>query len=173
MGRPKQLVLYRGLTLLERVHAAVEPHVARVVLLGDGPVPPDCADLPRLADASESAGPLAGMLAALRWAPQAAWLIAACDLPYLEPSAVRWLLAQRSPSYQAVVPRNPAGLAEPLLAVYEPGARELVADLLARGRRAPRELADYAQVHTPTLPPHLARAWRGVNSPAELDELQA
>lgn len=171
MGKPKQLLAYEGVTFVERVRAAVSPHVSRTVLLGDGSVPQSCSDLLRISDVPESRGPLAGMLAALRWAPDVAWLMAACDLPLVSSEAVCWLLEQRSPGRWAVVPKNADGRPEPLLAVYEPPARRLLEDLVARGLHAPRHLADYQEVHLPSVPEHLAPAWRSVNTPRELDGL--
>jgi molybdopterin-guanine dinucleotide biosynthesis protein A len=172
MGQPKQLLDYDGATFIERVRSAIEPHVARIVLLGEGAVPESCRGLPRLPDAPQTGGPLAGMLAALRSAPDAAWLIAACDLPRITPEAIRWLLEQRAPDRWAVLPRVAPDRAEPLLAVYEPTSRPLLNDLLKRGRSAPRELASYAQVHTPTPPADLLPAWQNVNTPADFHGLE-
>jgi len=171
MGRPKQMMEHRGRTFAEIVHDALAPHTGRVVLLGAGPVPAALAGLERLPDPPGLAGPLAGLVAALRWAPDAAWILAACDLPLAGPDAIGWLLHQRLPGVRAVLPSGPSGRAEPLLAVYEPNVRAMVGDLAARGVLAPRRLRGLPGVVSPAVPDHLAAAWRNVNSPRDLERL--
>lgn len=184
MGTPKQLLTVGGKTLLEQAVAALAPHVAAIAILGGGPVPEACSHLPRLADAplpegpsrvaGGGAGPLAGLLAALRWKPEAAWVFAPCDLPRIEPAAVAWLLAERRPDRDAVLARpDPDGPVHALFALYEPAARRLVEDLAAAGGRAPRLLAGLPRVAVVVPPPALAPAWQGVNSPADLAGLDA
>jgi len=167
MGRPKQLLEVNSGTMVERVAAALAASVDEVVLIGEGEIPDALARMRRLADAPEARGPLAGMLAAVRWAPSGTWIIAACDLPEIEAAAVRWLLGQRRPGRRAVVPRLPGGL-EPLLALYEPPAAELMEDLAAVGEWAPHRLAERAHVATPEPPPELRRCWFNANTPRDL-----
>ena len=200
MGEPKQLLRFRGATLLELAVAALAPHVAGVVLLGDGPVPEGVAGLPRLTDVvlprasrgaertsvtsatpaadprtsapPPGAGPLAGMLAALRWKPDAAWIFAPCDLPLIDARAVAWLVGERRPDRRVVVPRPEAGgPLHALFALYEPEARPLLEDLVAAGGRAPRLIAGHPEVAVVIPPPARAGAWRGVNTRAELATL--
>jgi len=168
MGRPKSEVRFRGQTLMERVIGALEPHVERVVQLGAAS---GGERLPRLADAADSAGPMAGLLAAMRWAPGAAWVLAACDLPLISREAVGWLLDQRAPGRWAVIPQASDRGVEPLLAVYEPQARVLLEQLARRGERAPRLIAELGPVHLPVPPRELEAAWTNVNTPDELAAL--
>ena len=191
MGEPKQLLRFRGRTLLETATAALAPHVAGLALLGAGPVPAAAAALPRLADAPlpegsggereqadaerapAGAGPLAGLLAALRWRPDAAWVFAPCDLPWIASEAVAWLLAQRAPARWAVLPRpSPDGPVHPLFALYEPAARAVLEELAAAGRRAPRFAAEHPRVAVVPVPPPLARCWRGVATRDDLAALE-
>lgn len=171
MGRPKQLIEHGGATFAEIAHAALAPHVERIVLLGDGEVPRALRDLERLPDPPGIAGPMAGLAAALRWAPRAAWLLVACDLPLLSGAAAAWLLEQRAPGRRAVLPTGPSGRVEPLVAVYEPGVRSAVDELVARGELAPRHLRGLPGVVSPEVPPELAPAFRNMNRPADLETL--
>lgn len=187
MGAPKQLLRLGGVTLLERAVAALAPHVSGVALLGDGALPEGAADLPRLADVAlrgagrdttagvappaspAGEGPLAGMLAALRWRSDVAWIFAPCDLPWVDSAAVAWLLAQRRPDRDAVLPQpEPEGPVHALFALYEPAARRLLEDLAAAGGRAPRLLAAEPRVAIVAPPADLARGWRGVNTREDL-----
>ena len=171
MGTPKHLLRAGQRTFLEHVVAALEPCVSRLVLLGSGEVPEQCRHLTRLADPPGLAGPLAGMLAAMRWNRDVAWLIAACDLPFVTPAAVAWLLEQRAPGRQAILPRLHDRGVEPLLALYEPQARPLLEELASTGIRAPHRVAEHEFVFTPAPPADLARAWQNVNTPGDLENL--
>jgi molybdopterin-guanine dinucleotide biosynthesis protein A len=120
-------------------------------------------------------GPLAGMLAAARWRPDAAWVFAPCDLPAIAPEAVAWLLGERRRGRWAVLPRTaPGAPVEPLFALYEPPAHRLLEELAAAppAGRAPRRLAGHPRVAVVTVPPALAHCWAGANTPAELAALR-
>jgi molybdopterin-guanine dinucleotide biosynthesis protein B len=163
MGRPKHLLPAGGKTWIENTVQTLSPRVQRVVLLGAGSLPPALHSLTRLPDVVGKTGPLAGMLAAMRWQPDVAWLFVACDLPWLAAEAVDWLLAQRKPGVWAILPRS--GLqqpAEPLFALYEPRSR-----LLLESVTAPAHLRNFDSVLCPQVPPALAASWKDVDTPAE------
>lgn len=172
MGRPKHLITWGGKTLLEIGVDALRGAVDRVVLIGAGDVPPQLAALDRLPDTPGLAGPLAGLLAAMRWAPGATWIIAACDMPLITSEAVAWLRSGRAPGTWALLPRlSPRGV-EPLLALYEPPIRRTIERLVLEGERAaPRWLDGLAGVSCPPPPVDLRRAWTNVNDEAELRAL--
>jgi molybdopterin-guanine dinucleotide biosynthesis protein A len=170
MGRPKQTAAYKGSTLAEAVVRSLRPHVEQVVLAGSGPVPAAIEDLVRISDAPELRGPMAGVLAALRWSPESAWLVAACDMPWISSEAVAWLLRQRHTEHWAILPRSSPGQIEALFAFYEPQALRLVESRAAAGRWGLRHLVNDERVLCPTIPEKLAGAWRSVNT---LEELRA
>jgi molybdopterin-guanine dinucleotide biosynthesis protein MobB len=172
MGRPKQLLEFEGRTLVERVVDALRPATESLVLLGTGPAPGVLEELPRLPDPPGVSGPMAGLVAALRWHPNAAWLVAACDQPMITSEALVWLLAQRGPGRWAVLPRPADGRVEPALAVYEPQALGLLERAVASGRLGPRVLAEHPKVVTPEPPTEIAGAWRSVNTPEDYEELR-
>lgn len=167
MGRAKQSLEIGGRTLAEVAVAALERHVGRVVLVGSGPVPDSLRGLERVADPAGIAGPMAGVLAVLRRVPDAAWVVAACDLPRVSPPAVRWLRGCRRRGIWAVLPRPGGGVVEPLLAVYEPRARAVVERLAAEGKWGLRRLAGLDGVSSPSPPSDLLPAWRDVNTPEQ------
>ena len=171
MGRPKHLLERGGRTWTEHLAAALSPCVAGVALLGSGELPAALAPLPCLPDVPDVRGPLAGMLAAMRWQPHAAWVIAACDLPLVDEAAVRWLLAERRPGRWAVLPGRSEEELEPLFALYEPQARALLEAVAAGDSPAPRLVAPHPKVATPAPPASLRRALANVNVPADLGGL--
>ncbi|MFQ5807139.1 MAG: molybdenum cofactor guanylyltransferase [Phycisphaerae bacterium] len=172
MGQSKSLLRQEGTTFVERVLATVRKRAVRTVLLGEGPMPPLPPEVVRLPDVPGLTGPLAGMLAAMRWAPQACWLFAACDLPMLHAEALDWLLSQRRPGRWAVLPKVVPERVEPLLALYEPEALELLENLVAQGLDSPRHIAGEPTVCTPTPPKSLQDCWTNVNTPEERRRLE-
>jgi molybdopterin-guanine dinucleotide biosynthesis protein MobB len=171
MGSPKQLLEIDGENLIDRVVAGLGHGFEEPTLLGAGQVPSSVAELRRIPDVPDVAGPLAGFLAAMRWDPEAVWLMVACDQPSITPDAVAWLLDQREPGRWAIMPRLEGGPVEPFLAVYEPQSRGLL-DALARSRSlGPWRLAEDPRVVDPRPPSGFASCWRNVNTPDDLAAL--
>ena len=169
MGTPKHLMQTGGVTWLARTAELLAARTERVVIAGEGRGPEALSGAVYLSDVPDAAGPMAGLLAAMRWAPHVSWLVAACDLPNLSQGALRWLLSTRAPGLWATLPRLPADKGvEPLLAHYDLRARGVLEDLAARGRFSPSLLAEHPKVATPTPPAHLLSAWANANSPADL-----
>jgi molybdopterin-guanine dinucleotide biosynthesis protein MobB len=168
MGRPKQLLRLGNTTWLEHIVASVQPAVRHVVLLGAGRVPPSLLALPMLPDAPDKRGPLAGMVAAMRWRPEVSWVFVACDLPRISSGAVDWLLSQRAPGAWAILPRLHGSQAvEPLFALYEFRARRIL-----ESSDAPSDLARQPNVATPEPPVDIASAWANMNTPMDVAEPQ-
>lgn len=170
MGRPKHLLPdSSGTTWLERTVDVVQPLVDGVVLSGSGNVPVSLGALPRLADIPGVAGPLTGILSAMRWQPEAAWLLLACDMPGLSTEAVTWLLAQKSLGCWGAIPQiSPERAVEPLFARYEPQCGELFEQLNLEGVRRISRIAETKRVRVVPVPVHLRSGWQNVNTPEEL-----
>lgn len=170
MGQPKALLEIDGQPLWRRVANALSPHVERVFLLGRL----DAATgegIERIADRPGVGGPLAGLLAAFDAHPESAWLLAACDLPWLEPAALSWLVAQREPGALAIVPRSSHGL-ETMLALYEPAVRPLLETIAQSDKASLQRLAGMPGIETPRPPERLLASWRDVDTPAEWKQLR-
>lgn len=125
------------------------------------------AGLPQVVDRVADAGPIAGILAALSERPHAAWLVIACDLPFLDRRTLEFLLAKRDPRRVATAYRSSHdGLPEPLCAIYEAHARPQLEQYLAGGRNCPRKFllqSDALVVEQPD-----PRSLDNVNTPDEL-----
>jgi len=169
MGRPKHRMRAGGRSWLRRTLEVLGAVCAETVVVGAGGLP---ADVPpevfRLPDVPGVRGPAAGVLAAMRWAPMVSWVPAACDLPALSAEAVAWLLATRRPGRWASLPRLPGSTrCEPLPAHYDLRCRWVLERQVCRGNLSLSALARHPKVAVPTVPPYLARAWRGANRPSE------
>jgi molybdopterin-guanine dinucleotide biosynthesis protein A len=96
---------------------------------------------PQIVDRQPGIGPIAGISAALLEQPKAAWLVLACDLPFLTERTLEHLIAHRDASKIATAYRSAHdGLPEPLCAIWEPAAREPVLAYIASGKQCPRKL---------------------------------
>lgn len=174
MGSPKGLLALQGRTLMERTHETLSEAAGRALLLGAGELPSGLIAADRLPDASDSNGPLAGMLSAFRWDPRAAWLISSVDMPLMDAAAWRWVLSQRKPGVWAVMPRR-AGSAtvEATGACYEPEIFDVAGSLARRGISRLQAFAEHPKVLTPVIPRELEKAWNNVNTPEAWQEVLA
>lgn len=98
------------------------------------------AQFPQIVDRQPGTGPIAGISAALQEHPKAAWLIVACDLPFLTRETLQHLIAHRDPQRMATAYRSAHdSLPEPLCAIWEPSAREAVLAYMQPGKQCPRK----------------------------------
>ena len=128
------------------------------------------ARFPRIVDAGEAAGPMAGILSAQGEYPGIAWLVIACDLPRLDAATLTALLAMRDPSKDVTAYLgNRDALPEPLCAVWEPSSHSVVKRHCALGdyslRRALRQLEVQAL-------PAPDEALDNVNTPEEFERMR-
>lgn len=82
-------------------------------------------------------GPLGGIMSAFH-RERCAWLVLACDLPYFDEEAARFLCAQRHRDKKATA--FISNDVEPLAAIYEPEIFVDLASAWARGERCPRKI---------------------------------
>ncbi len=168
MRTDKSTLLYLCLTQLDWVYGLVSKVCAAtfVSVRPDQRDEPTRASYPQIVDREIGVGPLAGINAALLAHPKAAWLVVACDLPFLTEDVLRTLLEQRDPSQIATAYRSAHdALPEPLCAIWEPASIELVAAQLSSGKQCPRKLLINARCKLVALPD--ARALDNVNTPEE------
>jgi molybdopterin-guanine dinucleotide biosynthesis protein MobB len=178
MGSPKQLLRFGVKTLGEIIAEtlAASPEVRRTVTLGVGLLPESLSDLTQLPDSPELAGPVAGLITAHRWAPEAAWVVSACDHPWLRPAHIQWLASQRQPGRWAVIPKQRDGHLSPTLALYEPQALEFLERVaIADCEQNARPLAVLQLPNTLVVEPPegLLDGWKNVNTPEDLHAEEA
>jgi molybdopterin-guanine dinucleotide biosynthesis protein A len=168
MQRDKAALQYRGKSQLDRAFELAARHVSRVFVsvrpsqVGD----PARAQHPMIVDSIAGEGPIVGIRSALAAHPQVAWLVLACDLPFLSDAALSQLLRERDPTAVATAYRSTHdGLPEPLCAIWEPAAAAALAAYEAEGGRCPRKFLIRQAV--PLLEPKDRRALDNVNTPEE------
>ena len=134
-------------------------------------VRPDQADqlpagLTPLPDTFLNLGPLGGILSAFQADPNAAWLVLACDLPFLTRATLEFLVTHRQPARAATALRSPWNdFPEPLVTIWEPRSYGQLLRFLSLGYSCPRKAlinSDIALLDAPA-PGEL----RNVNTPEE------
>jgi molybdopterin-guanine dinucleotide biosynthesis protein A len=168
MQRDKATLAYHGRTQLEWAVSFLKPHVQRVFVS----VRPDQVNDPirarfdQIVDTQENLGPIAGIMAAQAKYPDVAWLVLACDLPFLDDGTLETLISARQPLRLATAYRSSHDvLPEPLCAIYEPASREPIVAHVASGKNCPRKFLINSDVHLLDEPnPH---ALDNVNTPDE------
>jgi molybdopterin-guanine dinucleotide biosynthesis protein A len=149
MQRDKAALEYRpGQTQIDVAMKLLEGRVARAFLSvrSDQVQERVRAAYPQIVDQGNVQGPIAGISAAFAQHPEAAWLVLACDLPFLDARTLDALIASRAPDADATAFRSSHdGLPEPLCAIYEPRAAEKLGAHIASGSNCPRKFLIRAQ----------------------------
>ncbi len=168
MQTDKAVLEYAGQPQLTRTLTLLEPLVSNsyVSVRSDQLNDPQRNSHPCIVDQSPDAGPIGGILAALRAHRQAAWLVVACDLPFLDAATVQQLIAERDPLRLATAFRSSHdGKPEPLCAIYEPSSLPAIEAWVGSGQRCPRGFLAQAEVALLTL--RAPRALDNINTAAE------
>jgi molybdopterin-guanine dinucleotide biosynthesis protein A len=120
-----------------------------------------------LPDSFSGLGPFGGIVSAFRQDPNAAWLVVACDLPYLDKSTLDFLISRRNPSKIATsFWDSDHKFPEPLITIWEPKAYSELLYFLSLGHSCPRKVlinSDIELVDAPDI-----EALTNVNYPEEM-----
>src|SRR5579884_2157693 len=138
-GGDKSLRLLGRKPLLRHVIERLAPQAFPLAINANGD-PARFADfgLPVLPDATQDfAGPLAGVLAGLRWAasavPEARYIVtAACDTPFFPKDLVSACLAAAGGTYPAIVHARSAGRTHPVFGIWPVALADDLKQSLAR-----------------------------------------
>jgi len=168
MQRDKAALVYHGRSQLEWAVSFLQRHVQRVFVSvrPDQTKDPVRARFDQIVDTQDDLGPIAGIMAAQAQHPDVAWLVLACDLPFLDEGTLTTLIAARQPQRLATAFRSSHDvLPEPLCAIYEPASREAILTHVANGKNCPRKFLINSDVQLLDEPnPH---ALDNVNTPDE------
>jgi len=173
MQRDKATLEYNGQTQLQRAVALLQPLVSRTFLSvrTDQQQDPLRAAHQLIVDRVPDLGPLGGIHAALHAHRDAAWLVLAVDLPFLDVATLQQLIAARAPqrlgtAFRSSFDEKP----EPLCAIWEPDSREIIDAWIAADHKCPRKFMSTHDVALLTL--RNPRALDNINTSSEyLDAL--
>ena len=168
MRQDKASLQYRGKNQLDRAFELASRHAAcvfvsvRAIQTSD----PTRAQRPMIVDSVPGEGPIVGIRSALAAYPDVAWLVMACDLPFMSDAALSQLTRERDPLSLATAYRSVHdSLPEPLCAIWEPAAGAALAAYQAGGGSCPRKFLIRHAAHL--LEPGDRRALDNINTPEE------
>jgi molybdopterin-guanine dinucleotide biosynthesis protein A len=167
MGRDKAWLAYHGQPHWAYLHQLLTPLVETVYLsVRAGQIPAFPASVSCLPDKYPGIGPMGGILTAMQQDESSAWLVLACDLPWLDAPTLAELIAHRDPKASVTAFRSPVdGGIEPLVALWEPRSRAYLEQGLQAGRYSLRRALSAANVRL--IDASDPQALRNVNSPSD------
>jgi molybdopterin-guanine dinucleotide biosynthesis protein A len=168
MQRDKAALTYQGRNQLDRAVELVSRHVNPVLVSvrATQAADPTRRDRELIVDSVPGEGPMVGIRSAFAHSPEVAWLVLACDLPFLSDEVLAQLLRSRDPMRTATAYRSAHdGLPEPLCAIFEPAAAAQMAAAQDKGRDCPRKFLLGAD--TLLIDPEDPHALDNVNTPEE------
>ena len=96
--------------------------------------------LPHIFDQFTELGPLGGILSAMYKHPKSAWMVTACDLPFVDHSILEHLVQNRNPLKFATCFQGPEDqFPQPLCSIYEPKMLNRFFQFLSFGFKCPRK----------------------------------
>jgi molybdenum cofactor guanylyltransferase len=167
MGRDKAALEYHGKPQLQHTFDLAKTICmeAFVSCRADQAQHPAFDGLPQIHDRFLGFGPMGGILSALLLHREAAFLVLACDLPFLDTSTLAQLVRLRNPEKTATAFLGHENLPEPLCAIYEPRAYAGFLGLMGQGIQCPRKALIRSDILA--LQPENAGALANVNRPEE------
>jgi molybdenum cofactor guanylyltransferase len=172
-GSDKALARVGGATYLERVVSAALESGKRVMVVGRRAAADWSIDrVEFLEDEQPGAGPLGGLITALRCAGEDA-LLCGCDMPLVGASAFEWLMRELPAHDGDGVAVTSGGRLEPLFALYRISCLPHAERRLAAREMSLHGLIEGAAFHRVEAPPWVQRMLRNVNTPGEAADLNA
>ena len=139
MGEEKRLIHYHGKTQEQYLFDLLKPYCSEVcVSINQN----QTTNLPHIQDLDlPIKSPIVGILSAFQQNPNTAWLVMACDMPFISEKTVECLLQYRNPDKYATAFENPdEHFPEPLLTIYEPKIYEKLQEALNQGKKSPMKV---------------------------------
>lgn len=102
----------------------------------------------KIFDAFTDIGPTGGILSAFKFDKTKAWLVVACDLPFIEHATIENIINKRDiKKYATAYISSTDKLPEPLCAIYEPKSKIRLMNFLSLGYECPRKFMINSNVH--------------------------
>ncbi|NOX61739.1 MAG: molybdenum cofactor guanylyltransferase [Chloroflexi bacterium] len=145
MGQDKSFLKVGEVSLIERVLTAAKSLSDETLIIANRETAYAHLGVPIFPDEKPGWGPLMGLYSGLRAATRELVVLLACDMPFVTPALVRYLVSL-TPDADVVIPRGRAGL-HPLHAVYRRSTcLPAVSAALAQGKRRMIDFFDAVRV---------------------------
>ncbi len=128
---------------------------------------PELTDFDTLPDKYTDIGPLGAILTAFEFDDSSAWLVVACDMPFVDGNCIDFLTENRNPTKAGTVFQNPESqLPEPLIGIWESSIFDKIKTNVANKNYSPTKLLTQSDIQL--LSPLNPKWLRNVNSPKEV-----
>lgn len=166
----KSILDYHGTTQVEHTVRLLQKYCDKVFISNrkDQRELPGHTIAPQIHDQAEFSdiGPVGGILSAMTLHPQAAWLILACDLPFITAGTLQTLIAKRNKEKIATAYISAHDqLPEPLCAIWEARSAPRILEFVKQGLQCPRKILINSDVQL--IQPQQKNALDNINNPEE------
>lgn len=145
MGEDKRLINYHGKSQEQYLFDLLTPYCSEVyVSINQN----QNTNLPHIFDLDLSVkSPIIGILSAFEKNLEMAWLVIACDMPFVNQKVLEYLIKYRNPEKFATAFLNPEEyFPEPLLTIYEPKIFEKLQEAVIQGEKSPMKILQSVEV---------------------------
>ncbi|MEA5461039.1 NTP transferase domain-containing protein [Arcicella sp. LKC2W] len=139
MGEEKRLIHYHGKTQEQYLFDLLNSYCSDVyVSINQN----QTTNLPHIQDLDlPIKSPMVGILSAFQKNPNMAWLVVACDMPFVDKKTIEFILQHRKPEKYATAFENPEEhFPEPLLTIYEPKIYPNLQEAVNQGKKSPMKI---------------------------------
>ena len=174
MGKPKFSLSYNGQSETERIAKLLAGVCEKVFLSAraDQDLGVLSGDLPyeRIDDEHYGMGPVGGLATLMGRYPDNAWLISACDLPFMQEENFAYILKQRDPlRYGTCYSQKGRQGVEPMCAIYEPKFILPLFESMSRRELSLARIIDDVEFKRVKVPEERRHNFTNVNTAAEYE----
>lgn len=164
MGTDKSQLEYHGKPQKEYVTELLERHnVSTYYSVGIASEKEN-----EISDTFLNVGPFGGICSAFQKDPNAAWLVLATDVPFVNDDVIQTLLQNRNPTKVATAIKGKGKeFVEPLMTIYEPKSYPILLQYLAQGYSCPRKMLINSEVEIVEIEDHYIQ---NINTPEEFEQ---
>jgi FdhD protein len=177
MGTNKALLKVDGVPIIDRSYQILAHLFHEVIIVTN--TPEEYAFLPcrKVPDIFPGIGSIAGLHSALAHSSTKRTFVTACDMPFVEPAAIRYLCDLQQGRYDAVIPFS-AGGQEPLHAVYATQCKAVFENAIRDNERKILDILARMNTHLVTwdeiqLVNGSVKSFLNVNTPEEYSAISA
>ena len=145
MGEEKRLINYHGKSQEQYLFELLSLYFSEVYVSTNQN---QMTNLPHIQDLDFGVkSPMVGIVSAFNKNPDSAWLVVACDMPFLDEKAIEFLLKHRNLEKYATAFENPdEHFPEPLLTIYEPKIFPKLQEAISQGKKSPMKVLQNLEI---------------------------
>ena len=173
MGQDKYKINYHGKPQVDYLSELLGRITQRVYLScrADQQRPFSIEHIPTIEDRFVGMGPIGGILSAFHQYPNTAWLVVACDMPFIDEEMLTRLIQERDPLKMVSCFYNEEKKwPEPLCSIYEPKSAFKLLQCLALGLQCPRKILTHSPIKI--ISPPSQHSLNNINNPQELETIR-